>query len=117
MAELGPGARRPPAAGRATARQPPPTASGRFIAYFDRAPSAAARYAFAVGITLMAWLLTLALQSHLDRVIFVLFWPAVLLTAPFGGIGPALAASVLSTILVDWSIVGRRAGARSANLA
>jgi signal transduction histidine kinase/PAS domain-containing protein len=94
-----------------------PTASGRFIAYFDRAPSLVARYAFAVGTTLMAWLLTLALQPHLTRVIFVLFWPAVLLAALFGGFGPALLASLLSTILVDWSIVGRPDGARSLTLA
>jgi signal transduction histidine kinase/PAS domain-containing protein len=114
VSELDTGARRRLAS--VTARHTP-TASGRFITYFDRAPSPVARYAFAIGITLAAWLLTLALQSHLTRVIFVLFWPAVLLAALFGGFGPALVASLLSTILVDWSIVGRSEGVRSPTLA
>jgi signal transduction histidine kinase/PAS domain-containing protein len=89
-----------------------PVVSDRFSAYFGRSRSAWARYGLAVAVTLVAGLLTFALQSHLERVVFVLFWPAVLIAALFGGFGPALVASVLSTILVDWFIV-RRGGANS----
>jgi PAS domain S-box-containing protein len=96
--------------------QQAPVVSGRVSAYFGRQQSAWARYGFALVLTLLAGLLTLALQSHLTRVVFVLFWPAVLLSALFGGFGPAFVASVLSTIFVDWFIVRRNAAARALTL-
>jgi signal transduction histidine kinase len=65
-------------------------------------PSSAGRYAAALVSWAVALGLTLALQPYLERVLFLFFWPAVLFTAWFGGFGPALLASVLSTLAVDF---------------
>src|SRR5688572_3667316 len=48
------------------------------------------RYSVAVGATLLALGATLALQPVLQHLIFVLFWPAVIGAAWFGGVGPAV---------------------------
>jgi signal transduction histidine kinase len=68
-------------------------------------PSAAARYA----VALVAWAValggTLALALYVDRVLFLFFWPAVLLSAWYGGFGPALLVSVLSTLAVDYFLI------------
>jgi signal transduction histidine kinase/PAS domain-containing protein len=68
--------------------------------------SALARYAFAFGATLLSLAVTLPLASVLERVIFVLFWPAVIAAAWFGGIGPAIFASALSIVLADFFLIG-----------
>jgi signal transduction histidine kinase/PAS domain-containing protein len=52
--------------------------------------------------------LTLPVVSWLQRVIFVLFWPAVIGAAWFGGIGPAVLASTISVLLVDYFVVEPR---------
>jgi signal transduction histidine kinase len=65
-------------------------------------PSAAARYAVAVAVWAVALGLTLALGPYVDRVLLLFFWPAVLFSAWYGGFGPALLASVLATLAVDY---------------
>ena len=60
------------------------------------------RYGLAVGTTGVALLLSLLLNPYLERVIFVLFWPAVLVTAVYGGLGPALVASTLAVVSVNY---------------
>ena len=66
----------------------------------------AVRYAAAVGATLLALAITFPLAPYLQRVIFVLFWPAVIGAAWFGGVGPAVLASVLSVLVADYFLIG-----------
>ena len=76
------------------------------------------RYSVAVGATLLALGATLPLQSVLQHLIFVLFWPAVIGSAWFGGVGPAVLASVLAVASVDYFIMvpGRLAPASADDL-
>ncbi len=77
----------------------PPRSIGRF-----------AGYALAVGSIVVALGLSLLLESHITRVMFMLFWPAVLGTAVIAGLGPALLASVLAVVAVDyWFLLPRYA--------
>ena len=64
------------------------------------------RYAVAVGATLLALAVTMALAPYLERVILVFFWPAVIGAAWFGGVGPAMLASALSVLLADYFLMG-----------
>ena len=59
------------------------------------------RYGAAVAMPFAALLLTMALESHLQNIIFVFFWPAVVGAAILGGFGPAAVASLTSVILTD----------------
>ena len=65
-----------------------------------------ARYAVAAGATLLALAVTYPIAGYLQRVIFVLFWPAVIGAAWFGGLGPAILASALSVLAVDYFLIG-----------
>lgn len=60
-------------------------------------PSTAARYAAAVVTVGLASLGTLAAHSWMGPSVSVFFFPAVVFTAMYGGYGPALLATVLST--------------------
>jgi signal transduction histidine kinase/PAS domain-containing protein len=64
--------------------------------------------AMAIGFTGLALVLTLLFQPYLTRVIFMMFWPAVLATAVFAGLGPALLASLLSILAVDFWLMTPR---------
>jgi signal transduction histidine kinase/PAS domain-containing protein len=64
------------------------------------------RYLVAVAGVLLALAITYPSAAYLERVIFVLFWPAVIGAAWFGGIGPAFLASVLSVLAVDYYLIG-----------
>lgn len=55
-----------------------------------------------VAIALLA---TFVARDYLDRVVFVLFWPAVVGAAMFGGVGPGLLAAVLSVASVDYFVM------------
>jgi len=68
-------------------------------------PSTASRYAVALAAWVVALGATLAFAPYLSRVIFIFFWPAVLLAAWFGGFGPALLVSVLATAAVDYFLL------------
>src|SRR5690349_11782526 len=63
------------------------------------------RYALAVAAPALALALSLILDPYLDRIVFMLFWPAVLVTAVIAGLGPALLASVLSVLAVDYWLI------------
>jgi PAS domain S-box-containing protein len=65
----------------------------------------AARYALAVAAPAVALALSLLLAPYLSRIVFILFWPAVLVTAVFAGLGPALVSSALSVLAVDYWLV------------
>jgi signal transduction histidine kinase len=62
-------------------------------------------YAFALATTTLAGLLSVWLEPYIARVIFILFWPAVLLTAWYGGRGPALLATGLAVLIVDFFLI------------
>ncbi|HWE43418.1 MAG TPA: DUF4118 domain-containing protein, partial [Gemmatimonadaceae bacterium] len=64
-----------------------------------------ARYGLAVAAPAAALALSLLLDPYLSRIVFMLFWPAVLVTAVFAGLGPALLSSVLSVLAVDYWLV------------
>jgi signal transduction histidine kinase/PAS domain-containing protein len=66
------------------------------------------RYGVGVVAPIISLLATLPIESVLQRAIFVLFWPAVIGTAWFGGIGPAILASALSVLLADYAIIEPR---------
>ena len=83
-----------------------PTASFAVVVPVPRERGTAIRYAAAVGATLLALAVTLPIAPYLQRVIFVLFWPAVIGAAWFGGVGPAVLASVLSVLVADYFLIG-----------
>ncbi len=81
---------------------------GAAVATESRARGGVARYALAVGLTAVALGATLLFQPVLSRATFMLFWPAVLFTAVLAGLGPAMLASLLSVIAVDFWILTPR---------
>ena len=70
--------------------------------------SAPAGYALAVVAVAVALGLSLVLEAYLGRSIFILFWPAVLGVAALAGLGPALLASALSVVAVDFVLTEPR---------
>ncbi|MEO8194888.1 MAG: ATP-binding protein [Gemmatimonadales bacterium] len=66
------------------------------------------RYAIAVALTLIAFGLTMLLDQYLERAVFLLFWPAVIVVAWLGGLGPALLASFGAVALVDYYLLPPR---------
>lgn len=75
--------------------------------FLTRERTRSERYGVALGATLGAALVTAVLAPWLDRAVFVLLWPAVLLSALVGGVGPAALSSVLAVIAVHWTVLGR----------
>ncbi|HEY6364460.1 MAG TPA: PAS domain S-box protein [Candidatus Binatia bacterium] len=64
--------------------------------------SKTAQYAFAVLVVILAWLLREFVNPILgERVPFILFYPAVVLAAWFGGLGPGLLTTALS-VFIAW---------------
>ncbi|MEO7368453.1 MAG: histidine kinase dimerization/phospho-acceptor domain-containing protein, partial [Gemmatimonadaceae bacterium] len=70
-----------------------------------RLRSVPTRYGFALLCTLISLGITLMLVSIVPRSVFIFFWPAVIATAWFGGLGPALLCAFLSVTLVDYFII------------
>jgi PAS domain S-box-containing protein len=64
-----------------------------------------ARYLIAVAACAVAVVVSLMLASGIASVIFIFFWPAVFVSAWFGGRGPAWLATVLSVLLVNQFLV------------
>jgi signal transduction histidine kinase len=63
------------------------------------------RYGSAVAATALAWLATALLWPSLEPVSFELFLAAVVLTAWWAGLGPALLATLLSVLVIDYFFV------------
>jgi signal transduction histidine kinase/PAS domain-containing protein len=61
-----------------------------------------AGYLVAVAITAVALGASMLLEPYLSRAVFALFWPAVLIVAVLAGLGPALLASALAVLAVDY---------------
>jgi len=60
------------------------------------------RYGTAVALTAASTLLTFWLRSFLDRGIMVLYIPAVMLSAWYGGLGPGLLTTLLSVVITAY---------------
>jgi signal transduction histidine kinase/PAS domain-containing protein len=67
-----------------------------------RSISPLTRYLVAVLAVGIAFGLTVLLEPFVARVIFVLFWPAIVITAATCGLGPAILASILAVLLVEY---------------
>ena len=91
---------------RKTTSSRPPTTSFAVVVPVPPERSWLIRYAVAVGASLLALAVTFPLLPYLERVVLLLFWPAVIGAAWFGGVGPAVLASVLSVLLADYFLLG-----------
>ena len=60
------------------------------------------RYLVPVAADAVSFLLTALLEPFVSRVVFVLFWPAVVITAATAGLGPAILASLLAVFVVEF---------------
>ena len=60
------------------------------------------RYLVPVAAVAVSFLLTALLEPFVSRVVFVLFWPAVVITAATAGLGPAILASLLAVFVVEF---------------
>jgi PAS domain S-box-containing protein len=69
---------------------------------FRRLP---ARYGFAIAVSLIALGVTMVLLGLVQKSVFIFFWPAVIASAWFGGLGPALLSALLAVILVDYFVI------------
>ena len=68
-----------------------------------RNPTNTQRYAVAIGVVLLAFVLRYTLYGTLDnRLPFSFFIPATLMAAWFGGLGPGLLAAVAGLLLGDY---------------
>jgi PAS domain S-box-containing protein len=65
----------------------------------------ARRYVLALAFTAVALGLTLLLDFLFERTVFLLFWPAIIAAAWFGGFGPALVSIVVAIGLVDFFVI------------
>ena len=65
-----------------------------------RSPSLLLRYGAGIGAWAVALALTLVFESYLGHAIFVLFWPAAVAAAWYGGVGPAALAIALAAASV-----------------
>jgi PAS domain S-box-containing protein len=63
------------------------------------------RYGTSVLSVALALLLTLLLKPLLEHGIFVLFLPAVMVSAWYGGLGPGLLATLLSALSIDYFLL------------
>lgn len=63
------------------------------------------RYAFGVGVTVLALLLSLVLFPLFGQTPFLFFFPAVVLAAWYGGLGPGLVATVLAIFFSDYFLI------------
>ncbi len=70
-----------------------------------RLRSVPTRYGFALLCTVISLAVTMTLLGMVQRSVFIFFWPAVVATAWFGGLGPALLCAFLSVTLVDYFII------------
>lgn len=63
--------------------------------------SSAIGYGFAVLVVAVAVVLSLMLQVWFGSLTFFFFWPAVVISAWFGGLGPGMVATILSVLAVN----------------
>jgi PAS domain S-box-containing protein len=61
-----------------------------------------AKYLVGFGAALVASAVTIIYRTHLEQVMFIAFWPAVIFTAWFCGLGPSLIVSGVAILVVDY---------------
>ncbi|CAA9319209.1 MAG: hypothetical protein AVDCRST_MAG68-2845 [uncultured Gemmatimonadetes bacterium] len=66
------------------------------------------RYAAALAMTAAAVALSVALEPYLVRAVFLLLWPAVIFTALYAGLGPALLTSAAGVLAIDYFLIPPR---------
>ena len=93
--------------GLADARITSSSSSATFVA-LPREYGPLVRYLSPLALVVVAALLTMMFESQLQRTIYLLFWPAVIISAWFGGIGPSFFASLMSVTMVDYLFVTPR---------
>ncbi len=81
------------------------SASHAILVVAPRRLRGVAGYVLAVGATAVSLGASLLLEPYLTRAHFTLFWPAILGVAVFAGLGPALFASVLAVVAVDYWLI------------
>jgi signal transduction histidine kinase/PAS domain-containing protein len=96
------------AAGTLPNDRPPVTAAHEVVVPARRRFATLTRYAIAIASVAVALLLSVVMEQYVGRIIFVFFWPAVVATAVYGGLGPALLASTLSVLAVDYWFMSPR---------
>ena len=64
------------------------------------------RYGVAAAVVSLALALTLLLHAQVERTLLLFFYGAVAVSAVYGGLGPALLASVLTVVLVGFFFPG-----------
>jgi K+-sensing histidine kinase KdpD len=72
------------------------------------APSPLLRYAVAVGLPLLALAVTRAAEGTFSATMTILFFAAVALSAWFGGLGPGLLTTALSSLLINYYLLPPR---------
>lgn len=68
-------------------------------------------YSLALLLPIAAWLVTMWLGLYVRNLVFVFFWPAVIGVAFIGGFGPALVASLWSSVLAAYFVIPSLRGA------
>jgi PAS domain S-box-containing protein len=68
-------------------------------------PSLLQRYGFAIGVSVLALAISLVFFPLFERTPFLMFFPAVVLAAWFGGLGPGLIATVLALLFSDYFLL------------
>lgn len=68
-------------------------------------PSPLQRYGLAVGVSVLALVISVIFFPLFERTPFLLFFPAIVLSAWFGGLGPGLLATVLALVLSDYFLL------------
>jgi hypothetical protein len=63
------------------------------------------RYAAALGMMALAVGLTVAAGPYVSRALFLLLWPAVIFSAWYAGMGPALLAAAVGVLAVDYFLI------------
>jgi PAS domain S-box-containing protein len=64
-----------------------------------------AAYAIAVGVTLLALMLSIQFQTVIGHTVFILFFATVIFNAWYGGLGPGLLTAVLSAVAVQYFLM------------
>jgi signal transduction histidine kinase len=77
-------------------------AISRFSADDSREPSLLARYAVALLASALALLLTWLLQPFMQRNLFLWFFPAMVISASYGGLGPELLVTLIATLSIGY---------------
>ncbi|HET7229186.1 MAG TPA: PAS domain S-box protein [Longimicrobium sp.] len=86
------------------AHNPPPAALPSPAPFSGRRP-AVLRFGFAIGGVALALAVSMALHGFIQANVFIFFFVVIILSAWYGGRGPAVLATLLAVPLVNWFIL------------